>query len=142
MLPWLRRIPKFAEEYILENWKYKLIALFAAVIIWAYVAGQQTVRVIFNVPIRFQNIPAGSQVSDQKVRTAEVALSGRRDRILTLKRQDVWVSLDLSGLRNGRNLYLISSRDVIVPAGIEVKDVSPRQLNLQLSPQAEAAPQP
>lgn len=134
MLPWLRRFRKWIDEYVLNNWQYKLSALAAAVIIWAYVAGQQTVEVVFAVPIRFQNVPAGSRVIDQKLRKAEVTLSGRRDRILTMTRGDVWVSLELSGLRNGSNLYLLSPRDVIAPPGVEVKDITPRQMNIRLAP--------
>ena len=131
---WMRRMRKFFEDYVLANWKYKLIALVAAVIIWVYVAGQQMMEVVFAVPIRFHNVPAGSQVVDQKLPLAEVTLKGRRDRVLTLKAREVWVSLELSGLRNGRNLYLLSPRDVIVPAGIDVKDITPRQLSIQLAP--------
>jgi len=52
-----------------------------------------------------------------------------------VNRQQIAVSLDLTGLRIGRNLYLISSRDVIVPPGLEVKDITPMQLSLQLGPE-------
>jgi hypothetical protein len=134
MFAWTRQAPKFFEEHVLANWRYKLIALGAAVIIWAYVAGQQTVQIVHTVPIRYQNVPAGSQLFDRRVIQAEVTLAGRRDRIHTVQARDVWVSLDLSGMRNGRNLYLISVRDVLVPPGIEVKDITPRQLNIQLVP--------
>jgi YbbR domain-containing protein len=136
MTLWTRRLPKFFEDHVVSNWQYKLIALGAAVIIWAYVAGHQTVQVVHTVPIRYQNVPSGSRLQDQRVILAEVTLAGRRDRIHTVRARDVWVSLDLSGLRNGRNLYLISTRDVIVPPGIEVKDITPRQVNLQLVPAA------
>lgn len=135
MALWLRHFIQFVDKQILANWQSKLAALGAAFIIWAYVAGQQSMQVVFEAPIRFQNIPAGSRIVDQKIGTAEVTLSGSRERILSLKRQQVWVSLDLAGLRNGRNLYLISSRDVIVPAGVEVKDITPRQLSIQLAPE-------
>lgn len=134
MLAWTRRLPKLIEEHVLNNWQYKGIALVAAVIIWAYVAGQRTVQVLHTVPIHYQNVPAGSRVLEQRPIQAEVTLAGRRDRIHTIESREVRVSLDLAGLRNGRNLYLISTRDVIVPPGTEVKDIKPRQLSLQLVP--------
>ena len=136
MPTWTHRLPKLLHDLVLDNWQYKLIALAAALIIWAYVAGQQTVQAVHTVPIRYQNIPAGSQLIEEKVIFAEVTLAGPRDRIHTVRARDIWVSLDLSGLRNGRNLYLISTRDVIVPPGIEVRDITPRQLNIQLVPTA------
>ncbi len=132
MRDWFRNLRRFFQEQILPNWQYKLASLVAALIIWAYVAGLQSMQVVFTVPIRFQNIPPGTQIVGQKVTSAEVTLAGRRDQILMLKQKEVWVSLDLSGLGTGRNLYLISSRDVVVPAGIEIKDVSPRQLTIRL----------
>jgi hypothetical protein len=135
---WIRRLRKIFEENVFANWKYQLAALAAAVIIWAYVAGQQIMEISFAVPIRFQNVPTGSQLVGQKLSLAEVTLSGRRDRILSLHRSDVWVSLELSGLRNGRNIYLLSTRDVIAPPGIDVKDLTPHQLNIQLAPSPPA----
>jgi len=134
MTQWLRHLRKILEDYVLANWQYKLAALAAAIIIWAYVAGQQTVEIVFAVPIRFHNVPTGSRVINQKLNVAEVTFSGRRDRILTLTRRDVWVSLELSGLRNGNNLYLLSTRDVIAPPGVDIKNITPRQLNIQLAP--------
>ncbi len=135
MAVWWRKLRKFLEEKVLANWPYKLVALAAGIIIWAYVAGQQSMRLVLTVPLRFQSIPAGSALVDQKVDVAQVTLSGRRDQVLTLKPQQVWISLDLAGLRNGRNLYLLSARDVVAPPGIEVLDVTPGQLSIQLAPQ-------
>jgi YbbR domain-containing protein len=132
---WWRRFRKFLDERILSDWPYKLVALAAAFIIWAYVAGQQSVHLVLTVPLRFQNIPPGSVLVDQKTDLVQVTLSGRRQLILALKPDQVWIALDLSGLRDGRNLYVISSRDVTVPSGLEVQDVSPSQLSIQLAPQ-------
>lgn len=138
MPEWLDSWLKKAREWAVTDWKYKGVALLAALVIWTYVAAQQSMQAVYNVPLRFHNVPPGSHLVDPMVKTAEVTLSGRRDRILVLNEQQLSVSLDLSGLRNGRNLYLISSRDVIVSPGIEVKDVSPRQLNIQLASDAGA----
>jgi YbbR domain-containing protein len=134
-MAWFRKAREFFDESIVSNWHFKLIAALAALIIWSYVASRQTLQISFAVPIRFQNIPVGTRLNDQRVDIADVTLAGRRDRILTLKQKEIWVSLDLSGLRAGRNLYLISTRDVIVPAAIEVKDITPRQLSIQLVPE-------
>jgi diadenylate cyclase len=135
MPEWTRTLGKWFREYVAADWKYKLAAMAAAVVIWAYVAGQQSIQVIYTVPLRFQNLTPHMRMLGPNVSTAEVTLSGRRDRILNLHRDQIAVSLDLTGLRAGRNLYLISSRDVIVPPGLEVKDITPRQLSLQLAPE-------
>jgi YbbR domain-containing protein len=140
MPAWTRTVEKWFQDYVVTDWKYKLVALAAAVVIWAYVAGQQSIQVTYTVPLRFQNMPANLRLLDTKVSTAEVTLAGRRDRILNLNRRQIAVSLDLSGLRMGRNLYLISSRDVIVPPGLEVRDITPRQLSLQLGPEGPVLP--
>lgn len=129
-----RALKRFWQAMVLPNWQTKLASLAAAIIIWSYVAGQQSMQVVFTAPIHFQNVPEGSRLKDPPLKVAEVTVSGRRDRILTVKQQQVWIALDLSGLRNGDNLYLISFQDVVVPSGIEVKDISPRQLTLELVP--------
>ena len=134
MRTWWRAVRRFVETFVTPNWQTKLTALVAAVIIWGYVASQQSMHVVFTVPIHFQGVPADSRLVEPPLTKAEVTLAGRRERILTLKQQQVWVAVDLSGLRNGPNLLLLTTQDVVTPAGVEVKDVSPRQLNLELRP--------
>lgn len=129
---------------LLVNWRYKLAALAAAFIIWTYVAGQQSMQAVYTVPIFFQNIPAGSEMVRQAVDTIQVTISGRRDRILSLKERQIWAAIDLGGMKIGKNRYQLTKQDFVAPAGIEVKAFTPTKLSIRLSkikpPTTEPAP--
>lgn len=133
MLGLPRSWTNFLRTKVFNNWQYKLAALAAAFVIWSYVSGQQTIQAIYTVPIFFQNLPAGSEMTRTSAETIQVTLSGRRDRMLSLRERQIWVSLDLSGMKNGRNTYLVTREDVIAPAGLEIKAFTPHKLSIQLT---------
>ncbi len=129
---WQKRLKKIIKEKMLADWRYKLAALAAAMVVWIYVVGQQSMQAVFRVPVYFQNLPANTEMVSQKLETVQVTIAGRRDRILSLKERQVWVSIDLTGMHAGRNRYKISRNDVVVPAGIEVKDFTPKKIRIIL----------
>ncbi|MEW6517105.1 MAG: hypothetical protein AB1439_09385 [candidate division FCPU426 bacterium] len=144
MLGLPRRWMNFIRTKVFLNWQYKLAAGAAAFVIWSYVAGQQTIQAIYTVPIFFQNLPVGSEMTRTSSDTIQVTLSGRRDRMLSLRERQIWVSLDLSGMKIGRNTYQLAPGDFITPAGLEIKAYTPRKLTIQLvknEPPAEALQQ-
>jgi hypothetical protein len=132
MLGLPRSWTNFLRTKVFINWQYKLAAGAAAFVIWTYVSGQQTIQAIYTVPIFFQNLPAGSEMTRTSADTIQVTLSGRRDRMLSLRERQIWVSLDLSGMKTGRNTYLVNREDVIAPAGLEIKAFTPQKLTIQL----------
>lgn len=141
-MPSLRRRWKNLGGKLLVNWRYKLAALAAAFIIWTYVAGQQSMQGVYTVPILFQNIPSGSELASQSVDTIQVTISGHRDRILSLKELQIWASIDLGGMKIGKNRYPLTKQDFVAPAGIEVKAFTPAKLTIRLSKIKPPAPEP
>lgn len=137
-----RRLKIFIQDKVFSEWRYKLAALLAACVMWAYVAGQQSMQAVYTVPIYFQNLPDDSVMVDQKVHTVEVTVSGRRDSILSLRERQIWISLDLSGMKQGQNVYLITDKDIVVPSGIEVKNVARRKLVIRLAKKKEPGKTP
>lgn len=148
MFYWQRRLKKFYKEKILSNWRYKLAALAAAFVVWSYVAGQQSMQAVFRVPIYFQNLANDLEMNKPKILSIQVTVSGRRDRMLSIKERQIWVSIDLAGMKVGRNVYNIKRADVVVPGGIEVKDYTPKKIIIIMQqvkkeePEKKADPQP
>jgi YbbR domain-containing protein len=128
MPTWQRRVRTFLSESVVADWRYKLIALGAAFVIWVYVAGQQTIQAGYSLPIYFQNVPEGHVMISQSVNKIEVTIAGRRDRVLAIKDRQLWASLDLSKMKSGRNDYRLSKDDIIVPQGLEIKSFFPRHI--------------
>jgi YbbR domain-containing protein len=127
-----RRWKPFWQEKVLSNWRYKLSALAAAFIIWAYVAGQQSMQAVYQVPVYFQNTPTEHVLGNSKIQKIQVTISGRRDRILSLKERQIWVAIDLSGMKSGKNYHKLNKQDIVVPGGIEVKNFTPKKITIRL----------
>lgn len=130
---WQRRLRKFMKERVMSDWRYKIAAIAAAFVVWAYVAGQQSMQAVFKVPVYFQNLPENLEMRSQKLNAIQVTVAGRRDRMLSLKERQIWVSIDLGGMKKGRNYYTVKRADVVVPSGIEVKSYTPKKILIRLN---------
>ncbi|MBN1595218.1 YbbR-like domain-containing protein [candidate division FCPU426 bacterium] len=127
-----RRWKGIFRERLLNNWRYKIAALAAAFIIWSYVAGQQSMQAVYKVPVYFQNLPPNTVLADPKVDKIQVTISGRRDRILSIKERQIWVAIELAGMKRGKNKYSVQRSNIVVPAGIEIKSFTPSQIIIRL----------
>ncbi|MEX1013322.1 MAG: hypothetical protein WD595_04115 [Waddliaceae bacterium] len=85
-----------------EHWQHKLLALFAALILWIFVNYSITeTKAIPNVPVRVINLPQDKTISGMlpggylKDRIA-LTLTGRKDAIIDLESSDLEVQIDAS----------------------------------------------
>lgn len=135
MAVWFRRARNWVTEKLLIDWRYKLAALGSAFVLWAYLAGQMSMQTMVSARVYYQRSPAGMVMVDQTVQQVQITLSARRDRLLGLKDRPLWVVIDLSDLRVGRNLYRITKQDVMGANGIEIKSIAPHQVVITLVPE-------
>jgi len=132
MPSWQRRFKNFISEKVIADWRYKLLALGAALVIWVYVAGQQSIQAVYSAPVLFENIPEGLAMERMSRTALEVTVSGPRNRVLAIKDRQVTAVLDLSKMKAGRNDYRFTKEDILVPKGIEVKAYFPRHIIIRL----------
>ena len=75
----------FYSKYVRHNIGLKLLALAAAVLLWAAVAREPIAEVAVNVPIEFQNIADPLEISSETLPEAQVRVRGT-ERLLTFVR--------------------------------------------------------
>jgi uncharacterized protein (TIGR00159 family) len=139
-------IKDFFKVLFIENWQTKLGALALVTIAWLALASQQESELTVAVPVQHTNIPKELVVSTGSTSMVDLTLSGRRNKIRTLKDQDVQVSVDLSNIDAGRHLIRLSAKNIFLPFGVKIDQVAPQKIliNLEVEPKSqdpkEAAP--
>lgn len=106
---------------IRHNWKYKLLALAVALILWAHVNAERNPQSnrTFTVPIEVVGLAAGyvAEVDTPKV---SVTVEGARSAVDSVAKEDIDPRIDMAKLRLDRKMAKLSLPiDVPVPRAVE-----------------------
>ena len=114
----------------------KMVAIALAILLWLTVAGEHVVERIMRVPLEFRNIPAELEVVGDPPATVDVRLRGSSGLLSRLEGDEVVAVLDLSNARPGSRLFNIRSDEVRAPYGVDVAQVVPGTLAIELEKSA------
>jgi len=114
----------------------KIVALTMATLLWLTVAGEHIVERIIRVPVEFRNIPSELEVVGDPPDTVDVRLRGSSTFISGLDPGEVVAVLDLDKARPGSRLFHIRNEDVRSPFGVEVTQVVPATVGVELEKSA------
>ena len=113
-----------------------MVAIALATLLWLSVAGEHVVERIMRVPLEFRNKPAQLEVIGDPPATVDVRLRGSSGLLSRLEGTDVVAVIDLSGARPGSRLFHIRTDEVRAPYGVEVAQVVPGTLAIELEKSA------
>lgn len=113
----------------------KILSVIAAIILWFYVIDVQTTQYEkeFNaVPIAIENLNPDTNLSVISGRdsTVDVTLKGTRAKLNTIKKSDIYASIDASQIREPGNFRFDITIDV--PSGISVSNQSVSLVSLSI----------
>ena len=114
----------------------KVVALACASLLWLTVAGEHIVERILRVPVEFRNIPPQLEVVGDPPESVEVRLRGSSALLSRLDPGEVVAWIDLQQARPGSRLFHIRNDEVRSPYGVEVAQVIPGTLGIELEPTA------
>ena len=122
---------------ILHNWHLKLISLLLATILWAEVARIPTSEIALSVPLEIRNFPPQTEVYGDTTDPVEVRLRGPSSLVRTVTPQDLSLAIDLNGITMGQGrIFPLSPELVRAPVGVEVVQVIPARVRLNIEPRA------
>ena len=110
----------------------KFVALACASLLWLTVAGEHVVERILRVPVEFRNIPQQLEVVGDPPDTVDVRLRGSSALLSRLEPGEVVAVVDLQQARPGSRLFHIRNEEVRSPYGVEVAQVIPGTLGIEL----------
>jgi hypothetical protein len=132
-------VKDFFKGLFIENWRTKLGALALVTIAWFALASQQESELTVAVPVQHTGVSDQLIVGQGSTTTVDLTLSGRRNKIRTLKDQDVQVNVDLSNIDAGKHYIRLSAKNIFLPFGVKIDQVAPQKIlvNLQLPSESQ-----
>lgn len=114
----------------------KILAIMLATLLWLTVAGEQIVERALRVPLELREKPEHLEIVGDPPAAVDVLVRGSSELLSRLEVGEVVVVLDLSGARPGSRLFPLRTDQVKVPYGVEVAQVMPGTLALELEKSA------
>lgn len=117
--------------------KLKILSVIVAIFMWTYVINSTnpTVNKVFrSIPVVIKNQEKLEEsgyiiVGGDQNFTTTIKLKGTRERIIGLKAENIYASVDISHLREGIQSLAIN---VDTPSGVSVENSDPNQINLNI----------
>jgi YbbR domain-containing protein len=114
----------------------KILAITLASLLWLTVAGEHVVERSLRVPLEFRNIPEALEIVGNTPDSVDVRLRGSSAVLSRVQAGEIVAVLDLSSARSGSRLFHIRNDEVRAPFGVEVAQVVPSTLALELEKSA------
>jgi YbbR domain-containing protein len=114
----------------------KIVALALATVLWLTLAGEHVVERSLGVPLEFRNIPEALEIVGNAPDSVDVRLRGSSAVLSRVQPGEIVAWIDLAAARPGSRLFHIRADEVRVPYGVEVSQVSPATLSLELEKSA------
>jgi YbbR domain-containing protein len=126
---------RLLQRIFLNDWLMKLIALFITLALWFGVTGLRP-----PIERRLENITLKIRVSNEmtitnlSVETVNLIVRGDKNRLDSIREEDIIVSLDLTTAQPGNRTVEIKPENVSLdlPTGVRLEDVQPSNIGITL----------
>jgi hypothetical protein len=120
------------KKYILDNWKLKLLSVALATMLWfvVYLIGETKKEI--SVPVSIVNLSRNYVIMKTDNAKVAIALNGRVSVLKDIKESDVKVSLSMSNIQEGENVFNISKSNVQIPRGVQIGDIRPSSIKIDI----------
>jgi hypothetical protein len=141
---WLR-------ETIEHNWRIKLVALAAVVILWAVsVKQRESPQNIFatlgpgtersyTIPVEYYNLPPGLSLGPNQMSRVRIRLKAEADLLNFIDTGRLRIKINLSKALPGTLEHVISTRDIDLPARIHLVGAEPSEIRLYLGKKVKSS---
>jgi uncharacterized protein (TIGR00159 family) len=131
----LRRFPdkkkSALDNFLKGHLPEKGIAFVLACALWAAFSYRiEMVRRDFVVPVEYRNLAVDRIVEEPTEKEICVTLSGSERSFNLMSIQDLKVSLDMSGAKDGKNVFSLTKDMIKNPAGLSVVNIEPSEIRL------------
>ncbi len=110
----------------------KLLAVSIASVLWFTVAGEHIVERSVRVPLEFRNLPQELEIVGNAPDSVDVRVRGASAILSRVQGGEIVAVIDLAIARAGSRLFPIRADEVRAPFGVEVAQVTPSTLALEL----------
>lgn len=121
----------FLRRWVLHNFWLKVLSLLIAVGLWLAISpDQEPAEVAIRVPIEFQHVPPGLEISSTTIPEAQIRVRGPERLIRELRSTDIHAELELSDAHAGERTFDLTAQQVRHQRDLHVVQVVPGQVHL------------
>ncbi|MBI3597162.1 MAG: hypothetical protein HY203_08430 [Nitrospirae bacterium] len=113
---------------LLDNYLIKIASLAFAVILWFYVNSKGGVEMEMTVPLELKNVPPALVVVGDMIDDVNVRVKGRERILQGITAHSFSAVLDLTGAREGDNVYFLDPSVIAVSSNIQIIRINPRRV--------------
>jgi hypothetical protein len=119
-------------KYVFHNFLLKVVSLGIAILLWMAVTRDAVSEIAITVPVQFQHVPAGLEISTEHPPDELIWVRGPGRALQQLDRTAVHATIDLAGVRPGEYTYQLSALQIRVPHEVEFVRAIPAQVHLSI----------
>jgi len=117
---------------ITKNPTLKIISLILAIILWVFVKSKSGGELGLVVPLEFYRVPSNAIVTQVTEEAINVRVNGSFLQLERLPTREIRARIDLSRARPGTNSFDILPHNFNIPRGLEVTQISPSSVKVEL----------
>jgi diadenylate cyclase len=118
--------------WLKSDWRLKVLSVVTAVFLWFVIVGPQRSEVGMTVPIQYTSLPAPMEITGKWMDRIDVRIKGSESGLANLNPGAVRAIVDLSAVLPGLNYFRITTKNLQVPPGITISQISPSDLHLNI----------
>ena len=131
------------QEIYQHNYREKLVALGLAVTLWTVVVHRsEVVQRSFKIPVTYGMLGTNLVVQTVQPGNVRVTFSAPRKEFDFVRPGDILLRLLLWNTQKGRHQFLINNENLRYPPGLEIQDIEPRQVTLDIEERPDERPNP
>jgi diadenylate cyclase len=119
----------------------KGLAVALAAVLWIALAGQQSSEIAMMIPVEYQQIAPTTELLGEVPREVIVRLRGSQLALEALRSRQVRARVSLAQVREGINYFLLTKNQIDLPAGIDITEIRPALLLIEVQKKEAASPQ-
>ncbi len=123
------------KRLFLHDWLLKIVALLITLTFWLSVGGlrQPVSKRLLDVQLSF-SYPNDMELISSSVKEVDLILTGDKSKIERLRREDLVIVVDLSGLKSGDKTIRLSPENISVelPSGVKIEEIRPSKVSVRL----------
>ena len=126
--------------WITDNLSYKFVALGVAIILWASMLGRKDTTLTKDFELQPLLGPS-LELTTQIPQIVTVEIAGPRVALKKINTMNPVYTLDLTGLKEGRQVVTLKRDGLNLPIGARVMSLTPREFTVQIRAQKAPAPE-
>lgn len=120
------------QKYIADNWKLKALSVLLAIMLWLAVYFIGEMKKEITVPVSILNLGKDFVITNVDMKVVNITLHGRVSVLKEIKDSEVKAFVNLTGAKEGENVFSIAKSDIEMPKGVQIAQIKPSAVKVEI----------